>query len=138
MTHPDTLQIPRAVVEQALAALDSVSAGAVSLMTVDAARYTLHAALQPQAAAEPVAMKQILQIYIDDVNAGDWHRPQQNYVAGWKAGYKHGAWSTTPPAHTEAMRLALEALKFIKQWGECALAVEKRDTAIAALEGAMK
>ena len=46
--------------------------------------------------------------------------------------------NATPPAHTEAMRLALEALKFIKQWGECALAVEKRNTAIAALEGVMK
>ena len=45
---------------------------------------------------------------------------------------------TSPPYHREAMRLALEALKFIKQWGECALAVEKRDAAIAALEKEVK
>ena len=45
---------------------------------------------------------------------------------------------TSPPDSPKAMRLALEALKFIKQWGECALAVEKRDAAIAALEKEVK
>jgi hypothetical protein len=45
---------------------------------------------------------------------------------------------TSPPDSPKAMRLALEALKFIKQWGECALAVEKRDAAIAALEKELK
>ena len=40
----------------------------------------------------------------------------------------------THPDTQAALTAALEALEFIKQWGECALAVEKRDAAIEQIE----
>ena len=66
MTHPDTLTIPRAVVEQALEALENAYSG--SIQGYHEAFDNLHEALQPQAAAEPVeAAKKdaVLQASID-------------------------------------------------------------------------
>lgn len=39
--------------------------------------------------------------------------------------------------HEAAMRQALEALEFIRQWGEPPLGIEKRDAAIEALRSAL-
>jgi hypothetical protein len=33
--------------------------------------------------------EELFQIYCDDTNAGDWHRPQENYIAGYRQAMKH-------------------------------------------------
>lgn len=42
-----------------------------------------------------IGRDQIFQIYCDDPNAGDWHRPQENYEAGYRKGLKESQCS--PP-----------------------------------------
>ncbi len=50
-----------------------------------------------QPAQDPtVTRDQIFNIYCDDKNAGDWHRPQENYEAGYRKGF-----SDAQPSHAE-------------------------------------
>lgn len=77
MTHPDTLTIPRAVVEQALALCESLQrydgtlTGAQVISTADA----LRAALQPQAAAWQTLSQQIQE---SAIASGQKQRPREN------------------------------------------------------------
>ena len=48
---------------------------------------------QLQAAVEPVDDDQIHQSYLNDDDVTHNSDPSTAYAAGWKAGYKHGAWS---------------------------------------------
>lgn len=43
-------------------------------------------------------------------------------------------WVIQIEATQAALTVALDALKFIKEWGECALGIEKRNAAIAQIE----
>jgi hypothetical protein len=54
----------------------------------------LEASQAQQSAKEPVKQEswltrdEIFKIYCEDKNAGDWHRPQENYEAGYRKGFK--------------------------------------------------
>jgi hypothetical protein len=148
MTHPDTLQTPRAVVEQAKQlALTLRNDGAEQFYGYEIASCiedlvaALRAALQPQAADDKI--KALAAKAPKDVRI---------YPGGGEVIPQAAAEPVSlQPAHDsitidqlngkvmrqqEAMRLALEALKFRKCWSDeegeiCA-------TAIAALEGSLK
>jgi len=58
--------------------------------------------------AEPVALptsEEIFKIYCADKSAGEWHRHQSNYHAGYVSGWLHSAKANSPGAAAQALRV---------------------------------
>ena len=135
MTHPDTLTIPRAVVEQALEALDLSyalleSAKSYHRPKVLDAYKNLRAALQPQAAAEPVipagfalvpirATTAMVEVFAEE--GWEW----ANVLAAAEAvteGEYEEALEGTPPATQAALTAASDCRTcqhLSEAWGVC-------------------